>query len=96
MEYSQSIVGIQVNVLKRKRAITRAIVDGIPNCYYPLLQALDAPFRAGTSITWIEGARSAFGLYELPNGHEESQEASENEQFYYVLEDSGFHCGQRF
>ncbi|MBE88985.1 MAG: hypothetical protein CMM76_06020 [Rhodospirillaceae bacterium] len=87
MEYSQSIVDTGEHK-KKKEGDSQAIVDGIPNCYYPLLEALDAPYRAGTSISWIEGARSAFGLYELPNGHEESQEASKNEQFYYVLEGS--------
>ena len=32
--------------------------------------------------------RSAFGLYELPNGYEENCKSSENEQFYYVLQGS--------
>ncbi|MDB3953805.1 cupin domain-containing protein [Alphaproteobacteria bacterium] len=87
MEYSQKIVDTGEHD-KKKEGESQAIVDGIPNCYYPLLESLDAPFRAGTSITWIEGVRSAFGLYELPNGHSESHDCSEHEQFYYVLEGS--------
>ena len=87
MEYSQKIVDTGEHD-KKKEGESQAIVDGIPNCYYPLLEALDAPFRAGTSITWIEGVRSAFGLYELPNGHSENHDCSEHEQFYYVLEGS--------
>ena len=49
-------------------------MDGVPDCYYRLLESLDSPFKVGTSITWIEGARSAFGLYEFPNGYKEDHQ----------------------
>lgn len=62
------------------------IIDGVPDCYYPMLPTLEAPFRKGTQITWIEGERSAFGYYELPNGYEESQNAADHEYLHYVLE----------
>jgi quercetin dioxygenase-like cupin family protein len=71
---------------QKKEGVSQAIIEGIPDCYYKLLDSLDAPCKAGTSITWIEGARSAFGLYELPNGYSEEHDASEHEQFYYVLQ----------
>ncbi len=87
MEYSQQIVDTGKHE-KKKEGDSQAIVEGIPDCYYELLKSLDTPFRAGTSITWIEGMRSAFGLYELPNGYEENCKSSENEQFYYVLQGS--------
>ena len=37
---------------------------------------------------WIGCARSAFGLYELPNRYKEDHQNSNHEQFYYVLEGS--------
>ena len=79
---------IDSGVQKKEEGKSQAIVDGIPDCYYPLLESLDSPFKAGTSITWIEGTLSAFGLYELPNGYKEDHQSSHHEQFYYVLEGS--------
>lgn len=61
------------------------IIEGVPNCYYPLLGALDEPFGAGRRIVWIEGERVAFGFYELPNGYNEAVSAAPHEYFYYVL-----------
>ena len=86
MEDSQKIVDSGEHV--KKEGQSQAIVDGIPDCYYKLLDALDAPFKYGTSVTWIEGERSAFGLYELPNGYKEEHDSSKHEQFYYVLQGS--------
>ncbi|HAT34695.1 MAG TPA: hypothetical protein DCS82_03190, partial [Rhodospirillaceae bacterium] len=87
IEYSQSIVDTGEHAEKGEGE-SEAIIEGIPDCYYKLLESLEEPFKAGTSITWIEGERSAFGLFELPNGYEEDHEASEHEQFYYVLQGS--------
>ncbi len=61
------------------------IIDGVPNCYYPMLSSLEEPFKHGTQITWIEGERSAFGFYELPNGYQEAQASADHEYFFYVL-----------
>lgn len=62
------------------------IIDGVPNCYYPILPSLDAPYSAGRRIEWIEGERSAFGFFELPNGFEQEAQAADHEYFYYVLD----------
>ena len=85
MADSQKIVDTRKHE-KGKEGDSEAIIKGIPDCYYNLLSSLDAPFKAGTAITWIEGLRSAFGFYELPNGYEEICKSSRHEQFYYVLQ----------
>ena len=83
---SQKIVDVGEKI--KKQGKSQAIINGVSDCYYKLLESLVSPFKAGTSITWIEGARSAFGLYELPNGYNEEHQNSDHEQFYYVLEGS--------
>lgn len=65
---------------------SQIIIDGVPNCFYEILSNLDEPFRAGLRIDWIEGEREAFGFFEIPHGYNISSEASEHEQFIYLLE----------
>lgn len=62
------------------------IIDGVPDCFYQILQSLDQPLGVGRRIEWIKGERSAFGFFELPSGYSEEAEASEHEQFFYVLQ----------
>jgi quercetin dioxygenase-like cupin family protein len=62
-----------------------AIVEGLNECYYPLLEAIDAPQWSGKRVTWIEGERLAFGLYEAARGDEEGEKESAHERFIYVL-----------
>ncbi len=71
---------------KASEKAAQIIIEGVPDCYYPLLTSIDAPFGAGKRIVWIEGQRSAFGLYELPNGYEEESPAADHEYFFYVLQ----------
>lgn len=65
---------------------SQAIIDGIPDCYYPLLSRLDEPVGVGRRVVWIEGERSALGFYELPDAYDERVDGSQNEQFLYVLQ----------
>ena len=62
------------------------IIDGVPDCYYPMIPGLDFPYRKGTQVTWIEGERSAFGFYELPHGYTESQDEADHEYIHYVVD----------
>jgi len=62
------------------------IIEGVPDCYYPMINGLDAPYRKGKQITWIEGERSAFGFFELPNGYEDKCNSADHEYIYYVLD----------
>jgi mannose-6-phosphate isomerase-like protein (cupin superfamily) len=64
------------------------IIEGVPNCYYPILKSLDQPFSAGRRIEWIEGELCAFGFFELPKGYVEQSAAADHEYFVYLLEGS--------
>ena len=64
---------------------SRAIVDGLDVCYYPMLESLDAPRRSARHVSWVEGERLAFGLVEAPGGYDEPQIDAPRETFVYVL-----------
>lgn len=65
---------------------SQAILDGLGECYYPIIDSLDAPASSANRVTWIEGERLAFGFFEYPAGYTQPAAASENEQFLYVLQ----------
>lgn len=65
---------------------SQAIVEGLNDCYYPILPSLDAPPSSGTRVAWIEGERVAFGFFEYPAGYCRPAERHEHEEFLYVLE----------
>ncbi|MGI9520849.1 MAG: cupin domain-containing protein [Hyphomicrobiaceae bacterium] len=67
-------------------AATQMIIEGVPNCYYGLLSSLEAPYSTATQIHWFDGARIAFGYYELPKGYREASNRSDHECFYYVID----------
>ncbi len=64
---------------------SQAIIEGLPVCYHPILDSLDAPPRSGRCVNWIEGERLAFGLFEVPAGYAEPEAVSARELFVYVL-----------
>jgi quercetin dioxygenase-like cupin family protein len=64
---------------------SQAIVEGLNVCYYPILDALDAPRRSARHAQWIEGQRLAFGYFEIPKGYDEPECTAEREMFFYVL-----------
>ncbi len=86
MEESEAIArtGKQPKVPHSTSNSSGAIVEGVPDCYYPLVRDLKAPIGYGRRIEWIEGERAAFGFFEVPGEFEESSKHSEHEQFYYV------------
>lgn len=65
---------------------SQAIVDGLNECYYPILASLDAPTSSGNRVTWVEGERAAFGFFEYPSGYCRPTERHLHEDFMYVLE----------
>ena len=65
---------------------SQAIVEGLDVCYYPIVEALDAPRRSARLVSWIEGERLAFGYFEVPGGHDEPPEHARHEMFVYVLD----------
>jgi quercetin dioxygenase-like cupin family protein len=60
------------------------IIEGVPDCYYPLSVGLDGPIGYGRKIEWIKGERGAFGFFEIPGEFEQSRAHSEHEQFFYI------------
>lgn len=73
---------------KKTEGVSQAIIDGLHECYYPLLPSLDAPRRSGKATHCIEGERLAFVLYDWPQDAEESVAKSAHEAFAYVLSGS--------
>lgn len=74
--------------LERDRAqpgASQAVVEGLPNCYYPLIESLDAAPCSGRRVTWIDGERLSFGFYDLPAGATERLREAAHERFVYVL-----------
>ncbi|WP_034490767.1 cupin domain-containing protein [Afifella pfennigii] len=64
---------------------SQAIVEGVPDCYYQLADAIEAPLRCASRREWLEGERCGFGFFEFPRAGELASEASPHEQFVYVL-----------
>jgi len=64
---------------------SQVVIDGLNNCFYPILESLDAPQSSARRVNWIEGQRLAFGLFEVPSGYDEPQMTAEHEMFIYVL-----------
>jgi len=64
---------------------SQAIIEGLPVCFHPILDDLEAPRRSGRCVNWIEGERLAFGLFEVPTGYAEAEAVSPREMFVYVL-----------
>jgi quercetin dioxygenase-like cupin family protein len=65
---------------------SQAIVEGLGRCFYPMLEALDAPAASAHCEQWVEGVNLAFGLIESPPGHERSSDASAHEVFIYIIQ----------
>jgi quercetin dioxygenase-like cupin family protein len=62
-----------------------AIIEGLGNCYYPMIDALDAPAASGHCARWVEGTNIAFGFVESPPGHVEEEKRAAHELFAYVI-----------
>lgn len=65
---------------------SQAIVEGLGECYYPILDSLQAPPSSGRREHWVTGARLAFGFVEAQPGDEvERTRRAARETFIYVL-----------
>jgi len=64
---------------------SQAIVEGLDVCFYPIIDAFDAPRRSARHVHWIEGERLAFGYYEVAGEHDEPPQNARHEMFVYVL-----------
>ena len=64
---------------------SRAIIEGLNECFYPIVDSLDAKRFSARRVNWIEGERLAFGYFEVPGGNEEPNGDAAHETFIYVL-----------
>ncbi len=64
---------------------SQAIVEGLGECYYPMIESLDAPPASARSERWVTGKYVSFGLIESPSGEQAAETSSPHEQFGYVL-----------
>jgi quercetin dioxygenase-like cupin family protein len=86
MEESKEIArtGKRPEIALSKSKDSAIVIEGVPDCYYPLSSGLQAPIGYGRRVEWIEGQRGAFGFFEIPGSFEESSDRSEHEQFFYI------------
>ncbi len=71
--------------MKKDAKQSKAIIEGLGNCYYPMLDALDAPPASGHCERWVEGTNLAFGVVESPAGHILQEAKVPHEMFFYVI-----------
>jgi len=64
---------------------SQAVTEGLRECYYPLIESLDAPQVSARRVYWIEGERLAFGLFDVPTGYAEPELVSDREIFIYLI-----------
>jgi quercetin dioxygenase-like cupin family protein len=64
---------------------SEAIVEGLGNCYYPMIDTLDSPASSGHWERWVEGTHIAFGFVESPPGHTERSAGAPHEIFAYIV-----------
>ena len=71
--------------IKKETEKSTVRIDGLGNCYYPILETFDMPPGSGNRFYSFSGERMTFGFTELVKPYEETLPASEHEQFLYVL-----------
>jgi quercetin dioxygenase-like cupin family protein len=64
---------------------SQVVVEGLNECFYPIVDTLDAPQCSARRVNSIEGERLAFSYVESPAGHEEPATSAQHETFIYVL-----------
>ena len=70
---------------QRTEGEPQIIIDGLPECYYPIVDSPDAPPCSARREVWTDGERLGFGFFELPANHEEEARETVHEEFVYVL-----------
>lgn len=64
---------------------SKAILDGLGNCFYSWIDGIDAPAVSGFHEQWLEGVNLAFGLIDSPVGHVTEEKKALHEIFAYVI-----------
>jgi len=73
---------------KKDPAKSAAIVDGLGECFYKLMDEARGPAASGHCERWVEGVNLAFGFAESPPGHETVEKKAPHELFVYVMNGS--------
>ncbi len=71
---------------KKDQAKSKAIINGLGNCYYPLIDSLRAPAASAHCERSIEGSNIEFRFVESPAGHVTGEKKAAHEHFIYVLD----------
>ena len=69
---------------------SQVIVEGLDECFYPIVESLDAPRCSARRIASIEGERLAFSYVESSAGYEEPASEAQHETFLYVLSGAAY------
>ncbi len=64
---------------------SQAIIDNVPDCFYPMTTSLQGAYRYGNRIEWIEGGRMAFGYMEISSSNLLAGNGN-SEHFFYVCD----------
>ena len=70
--------------LKTGRTKSPMIINGLGNCFYTVLDRLNAPPASASRSIWHSGTRMGFGLIELVPGASEKCSKSLHEVFLYL------------
>lgn len=70
---------------KKEPEKSQAIIEGLGECYYEIIDSLDAPPASGHREHWVAGERLAFGFVELMPGEVEEESSALHETFVYIL-----------
>lgn len=62
-----------------------AVVEGLENCYFPLIGTFDMPPSSCDRVYRFSGDKMAFAFFEYVDGFEETHHQSRHEQFVYLL-----------
>jgi quercetin dioxygenase-like cupin family protein len=64
---------------------SQAISEGLGNCYYTMIDAIDAPSASAHRESWVEGTYIGFGFLESPEGYSVDVASAQHELFVYVI-----------
>lgn len=71
---------------KKDKKNSGAIINGLGNCYYTLIDSLQAPAASAHCERRVEGTNIAFRFVESPAGHISGEKKAAHENFVYVLD----------
>jgi quercetin dioxygenase-like cupin family protein len=71
---------------KKDAKKSKAVIDGLGNCYYTLIDSLRAPAASAHCERRVAGTNIEFCFVESPPGHVTAEKKAAHENFIYVLD----------